>query len=111
MINAWSKSSETIHPEAAIVAEALLFELQSLSTMKFIKEGPTTVTYNAVINCWSKSQLPEAPQRALNILTTMLNEYNTHKQQDDDGNTNDDDDDEEEIGNTRNTQNPSYNGR
>ena len=102
MINAWSKASDTIHPEAAIVAEALLFELQSLSTMQFIKEGPTTVTYNAVINCWSKSSVPEAPQRALNILTTMLNEYNTHKQQDDD---------DEEIGNTRNKPNPSSNGR
>ena len=37
-----------------------------------LDEGPGTITYNAVINCWSKSNRPEAPQRAFDILKAMI---------------------------------------
>ena len=40
-----------------------------------LKEGPSKIVYSTVINCWAKSDLPESPQRARDILKSMIHHY------------------------------------
>ena len=44
-----------------------------------LEEGPNTITYGSVINCWSKSNRSDAPKRSLAILKTMIEQYNSNK--------------------------------
>lgn len=46
-----------------------------LYTTGDLKEGPHTIVYSTVINCWAKSDLPESPQRARDILQSMIHHY------------------------------------
>ena len=52
-------------------AELLLTEMLHLYSKNELSEGPDTITYSGVINCWAKSDRPEGPQRALEILKAM----------------------------------------
>jgi pentatricopeptide repeat protein len=83
LINAWSKKSNSNNKEddnAPLEAEALLFEIIDLYEKGDIEEGPNTITYGSVINCWSKSNRSDAPKRALKILKTMISKYNSNKE-------------------------------
>jgi pentatricopeptide repeat protein len=40
-----------------------------------LDHGPDTIIYSTVVNCWSKSNLPEAPQRVRDILDSMILHY------------------------------------
>lgn len=50
-------------------------EMTDLFSKGDLEEGPCTIIYSAVINCWSKSNRPEAASRALDILETMIAKY------------------------------------
>ena len=45
-----------------------------------LEEGPNTITYGSVINCWSKSNRSDAPKRSLAVLKTMIEQYNSNKE-------------------------------
>ncbi|OEU10303.1 hypothetical protein FRACYDRAFT_247246 [Fragilariopsis cylindrus CCMP1102] len=58
------------------IAEKLLATLQEWYTMGEIDHGADTITYSAVINCWSKSDTTDGPQRALDLLHQMIRDQN-----------------------------------
>jgi pentatricopeptide repeat protein len=75
MINLCSKSNRDDMPE---IAERLLSAINDWYSRGDLDVGPNTVTYNSVINCWSKSrnrQDGEAPKRCLELLLTMISKY------------------------------------
>ena len=59
-------------------AEIVLKEIIELHSKGILETGPDIVTYNTVLNCWSKSKSDDGPQRALTILKTMIFKYNEH---------------------------------
>ena len=81
----WNKNNKNHHDDdivnAPLEAEALLMEMIELYKHGLLQDGPNTITYAAVINCWSKSKRPEAPQRAMDILQTMRSTYQKQHQQ------------------------------
>ena len=59
-------------------AESLLNDMIDLYSRGELKgNGPDIYSYNGVINCWSKSNQPNSPQRALQILQSMRNNNNS----------------------------------
>jgi pentatricopeptide repeat protein len=56
------------------IAEKLLATLEEWYTMGEIDNGADTITYSAVINCWSKSDTIDGPQRALDLLNKMISQ-------------------------------------
>lgn len=81
LIFAWSKIalgnslkfSHSRSSEAPYQAEKLLNKMIALYSNGTLKESPNTIAYSIVINCWSKSSNnPEAPQRARNLLESMI---------------------------------------
>ena len=72
IIDGWAKISSKDHPEAANRA------LQILETMKGNESrgvGPTATTYTSVLNALAKSETRDAPDRALDLLKEMEEEY------------------------------------
>lgn len=58
-------------------AELLLNDMIDLYSRGELKgNGPDIYSYNGVINCWSKSNQPNSPQRALQILQSMRKNRN-----------------------------------
>jgi len=70
LIGAYAKSSND-RSNSPNEAELLLKEMLHLYSKEELDEGPDTITYSGVINCWAKSDRPESPQRALEILKAM----------------------------------------
>ena len=59
-------------------AELLLNDMIDLYSRGELKgNGPDIYSYNGVINCWSKSNQPNSPQRALQILQSMRKNNNS----------------------------------
>ena len=76
MINVCSKSNRDDMPE---IAERLLSAINDWYSRGDLDVGPNTITYNSVINCWSKVKnrqvASEAPKRCLELLLVMISKY------------------------------------
>ena len=67
--------SKSNRPDAPKEAENILMELIDLYQKGELPDGPDTIIYSTVINCWSKSTFPEATRRARDMLDFMINHY------------------------------------
>jgi hypothetical protein len=78
-LSAWSHSG---HVNAALQTEKLVREMQTAATTAATKNeslsekeappAPNTISYNTVLDAWSRSELPGAAQRAQKVLEYML---------------------------------------
>jgi len=84
MINACSRcksnksnNNQSNNPRKGVseTAEKLLTTMQDWHARGDLEHGPSVVTYNTVINCFSKSNAQHAPERARNILESMVSRY------------------------------------
>ncbi|OEU06625.1 hypothetical protein FRACYDRAFT_254176 [Fragilariopsis cylindrus CCMP1102] len=86
LLNAWSSKkknndnndNDNNSSNSPKEAEIVLKEIIELHSKGILETGPDIVTYNTVLNCWSKSKSDDGPQRALTILKTMIFKYNEH---------------------------------
>ena len=93
VLAAWSQAAATNRREAPERAQELFRLMQKFAAAtQWESVQPNVVTYTSLLNCWAKSNHPEAPLRAEAILREMQNHHDQHDQHVAANHSDDDDD-------------------